>query len=99
MGPMSIDQARRLFDMAKHPKSFVSLDTANHLLSDERDARYAGDVLAAWSTRYLEGVQPDVETDPEIGKQGEVVVTGGSANFCSTLRVEMRIPQMRVQHY
>src|SRR5918999_571884 len=74
---VGIDHARRLFDMAKHPKSFVSLDTADHLLTDERDARYAGDVLAAWSSRYLEGVQPEVKTDPEVGKPGEVTVMAG----------------------
>ena len=55
---VGVDHARRLFEMAKHPKSFVSLDTADHLLSDERDARYVGDVLAVWAERYLEGVQP-----------------------------------------
>ena len=55
---VGVDHARRLFEMAKHPKSFVSLDTANHLLSDDRDARYVGDVLAVWAERYLEGVQP-----------------------------------------
>ncbi len=78
---VGIDHARRLFEMAKHPKSFVSLDTADHLLTDERDARYAGDVLAAWSSRYLEGVQPEVKTDPEIGKPGEVVVTAGATGL------------------
>src|SRR6185295_3320518 len=75
---VGIDHARRLFEMAKHPKSFVSLDMADHLLTDERDARYAGDVLAAWASRYLEGVQPEVKTDMEIGKPGEVLVTGGA---------------------
>jgi putative redox protein len=82
---VGIDHARRLFEMAKHPKSFVSLDTADHLLTDERDARYAGDVLAAWSSRYLEGVQLEVETDLEIGKPGEVLVTGGAAGLAQEI--------------
>jgi putative redox protein len=82
---VGIDHARRLFEMAKHPKSFVSLHTADHLLTDERDARYAGDVLAAWSSRYLEGVQPEVETDLEIGKPGEVLVTGGAAGLAQEI--------------
>ena len=51
---VGIENARRLFQAAKHPKSFVSLDRADHLLSDERDARYAGEVLAAWARRYLQ---------------------------------------------
>ena len=82
---VGIDHARRLFEMAKHPKSFVSLDRADHLLTGERDARHAGDVLAAWSSRYLEGVQPDIETDLEIGRQGEVVVTGGASGFAQEI--------------
>jgi uncharacterized OsmC-like protein/alpha/beta superfamily hydrolase len=82
---VGIDHARRLFDMAKHPKSFISLDTANHLLTDEDDARYAGDVLAAWAARYLEGVQPEMERLPEEGRAGEVVVSGGPAGFAQTI--------------
>jgi len=38
---------------AKHPKSFVSLDKADHLMTREEDSRYAGHVLAAWASRYL----------------------------------------------
>ena len=49
-----IDHAERLFLAAKHPKSFISLDKADHLLSDERDAAHAGEVLAAWARRYLQ---------------------------------------------
>lgn len=78
---VGVDHARRLFEMAKHPKSFVSLDTANHLLTDEADARYVGDVLAAWASRYLEGVQTAAEVDPEVGRPGEVLVTGGEQGF------------------
>ena len=51
---VSIDNASKLFQAARHPKSFVSLDEADHLLSDERDARYAGEVIAAWASRYIE---------------------------------------------
>ncbi|HKI01650.1 MAG TPA: alpha/beta fold hydrolase [Thermoanaerobaculia bacterium] len=82
---VGVDHARRLFEMARHPKSFVSLDKADHLLRDERDARYTGDVLAAWSSRYLEGVQAAVEADPEIGKQGEVLVVGGASGFAQDI--------------
>ncbi|MEZ5945295.1 MAG: alpha/beta hydrolase [Hyphomonas sp.] len=49
---VGIENAERLFVAARHPKSFVSLDTADHLLSDPADARYAGEVLAAWASRY-----------------------------------------------
>ena len=50
---VEIDNASELFMHAKHPKSFVSLDQADHLLSREADSRYAGRVLAAWASRYL----------------------------------------------
>ena len=50
---VDVDNASALFAAAKHPKSFVSLDKADHLLSREKDSRYAGRVLAAWATRYL----------------------------------------------
>ena len=50
---VEIDNASALFAAAKHPKSFVSLDKADHLLTREEDSRYAGEVLAAWATRYL----------------------------------------------
>ncbi len=50
---VEIDNASALFLAAKHPKSFVSLDSADHLLTDNDDSRYAGEVLAAWASRYL----------------------------------------------
>jgi len=50
---VQIDNASELFIHAKHPKSFVSLDKADHLLSREEDSRYTGRVLAAWASRYL----------------------------------------------
>jgi putative redox protein len=50
---VEIDNASALFAAAKHPKSFVSLDDADHLLSHEVDSQYAGRVLAAWASRYL----------------------------------------------
>ena len=50
---VSVDHASAIFLAAKHPKSFVSLDTADHLLTRREDARYAASVLAAWARRYL----------------------------------------------
>ncbi|NND43831.1 MAG: OsmC family protein [Xanthomonadales bacterium] len=48
-----VEEAARIYTSALHPKSFVSLDDADHLLSREADARYAANVLAAWAARYL----------------------------------------------
>ncbi len=50
---VSIDNARDIYLAAKHPKSFVALDGADHLLTNRSDAMYVADVLAAWSRRYL----------------------------------------------
>jgi uncharacterized OsmC-like protein/alpha-beta hydrolase superfamily lysophospholipase len=49
-----IDNAAKIFMAAKHPKSFVSLDDADHLLTRVEDAAYAAEVVAAWASRYLE---------------------------------------------
>ena len=50
---VSVDHASAIFLAARHPKSFVSLDTADHLLTRREDAHYAAAVLAAWASRYL----------------------------------------------
>lgn len=50
---VSIDHAGQIFQAAKHPKSFLSLDTADHLLSSEQDALYAGKMAAAWACKFL----------------------------------------------
>jgi uncharacterized OsmC-like protein/alpha/beta superfamily hydrolase len=71
---VGIEHAHRLFEAAKHPKSYISLGMADHLLSRERDARYVGEVLAAWAGRWLEGDIPEGEVRPEAGEQGEVLV-------------------------
>jgi putative redox protein len=69
---VSIDNARRIFDTAKHPKSFVSLDDADHLLTRGTDAAYVAQVLAAWASRYLDAPPP--QRDPALGREGTVVV-------------------------
>jgi len=52
-GTVDIDNAAKIFAAAKHPKSFVSLDDADHLLSRASDAAYAADLIAVWAGRYL----------------------------------------------
>ncbi len=56
---VSIDHASALFLAARHPKSFVSLDRADHLLTRREDAHYAAGVLAAWASRYLPALPAD----------------------------------------
>ena len=56
---VGIDNATRIFVTAKHPKSFVSLAGADHLLSNRQDSTYAADIIAAWASRYLEAKQTE----------------------------------------
>jgi len=78
---VSIDHAARIYKTARHPKSFVSLDDADHLLMRERDARYVADVLAAWAGRYL----PEQATPEEDSARGEVVVRGGPSGYAQEI--------------
>ena len=61
---VSIDSAAELFLAARHPKSFVSLDRADHLLTDPHDSRYVGNVIASWAHRYVQPhAQPSWKDD------------------------------------
>lgn len=51
---VGIENAAAIFSAAKHPKSFLSLDKADHLLSQRGDARYVGSMIAAWAERYVD---------------------------------------------
>ncbi|MBY6065836.1 bifunctional alpha/beta hydrolase/OsmC family protein [Leisingera aquaemixtae] len=55
---VSIDNAASIFTAAKHPKSFVTLDDADHLISRAADAEYAAEVIAAWAGRYVKMTPP-----------------------------------------
>jgi uncharacterized OsmC-like protein/alpha-beta hydrolase superfamily lysophospholipase len=75
---VGIENAGLIFQAAKHPKSFVSLDDADHLLSRRSDAVYVADVLAAWATRYLGARQAAVTAEPL--PTGQVVVAERGAD-------------------
>jgi uncharacterized OsmC-like protein/alpha/beta superfamily hydrolase len=67
---VSIDNATQIFLAARHPKSFVSLDSADHLLTSRQDAVYVAEVIAAWSARYLDPVAPAAVADlPEAPRR------------------------------
>lgn len=74
---VSIDEAARIYSAARHPKSFVSLDRADHLLSRSEDAHYVATVLSAWAGQYLDGFNTEdpgsVATEPTL-KEGTVIV-------------------------
>ncbi|MEM6725278.1 MAG: bifunctional alpha/beta hydrolase/OsmC family protein [Bacteroidota bacterium] len=56
---VGIDNAAQIYTNAFHPKSFVSLDGADHLLSDKEDAAYVGEVIGTWAKRYVSSSPPD----------------------------------------
>lgn len=69
---VGVDNASRLFLAARHPKSFLSLDNADHLLSNSADAEYAAEVIAAWGSRYVGGgvIGPEKGAAPEPLDEG-----------------------------
>ena len=69
---VGIENASQIFMAAKHPKSYVTLDSADHLITNPEDAEYAAEVISAWSARYLD-LRPPA---PPIGApEGVVLVT------------------------
>jgi putative redox protein len=62
---VGIDNAEAIYTAALHPKSFISLDDADHLLSRRADAQYAAQVVAAWAARFLE---PETTPAPESAR-------------------------------
>jgi putative redox protein len=55
---VGIESAGAIFQAARHPKSFVSLNTADHLLTRAADAKYAATMIAAWVTRFVPVLNP-----------------------------------------
>ena len=76
---VEIDNAATLYAAAKHPKSFASLDRADHLLSNNADSLYAGRLLAAWASRYLP--ERDIRDDSLSAEHGSVVARTWSDGF------------------
>ncbi|MCF8881280.1 bifunctional alpha/beta hydrolase/OsmC family protein [Erythrobacter sp. SN021] len=68
---VGIENASALFGAAKHPKSFVSLEGADHLLLEQADAQFAASVIAAWASRYI-----PMREDWPMPDQGVVIKTG-----------------------
>jgi len=78
---VSIDQAEKIYKAAKHPKSFVSLDKADHLLSNKRDAEYVAETIAAWASRFTSSpervIRSTLQSESQLNDlpRGEVRVT------------------------
>jgi putative redox protein len=84
---VGIDNATHIFLAARHPKSFVSLAGADHLLSDRRDAAYVADVIAAWAERYLDPVASEQAAVPGEAPRNVVVRETRNSKFQQTVAV------------
>lgn len=82
---VGIDNATGIFVPAKHPKSFVSLDNSDHLLSNIKDALYVGSTISSWVSRYLKkGTDSDKKSIKSID-EGSVVVVNEKHSYTSYL--------------
>ncbi|MGB5811874.1 MAG: bifunctional alpha/beta hydrolase/OsmC family protein [Polyangiales bacterium] len=80
---VDVDNARMIYEAARHPKSFVSLDGADHLLRRRADSEYVATVLRAWVGRYLPEDLPEV---PEDAPEGAVIVEGKASGYLQQIR-------------
>jgi putative redox protein len=81
---VSVDEAAKIYRAALHPKSFISLDDADHLLTNREDSEYVAETLVAWASRYLRlrrhREEAGTGTAPAVAA-GEVVVTERDERF------------------
>jgi len=79
---VEVENARRIYSTAHHPKSFISLDGADHLLTRKEDSLYVGDMIACWAKRYIN--QPEKEA---LKVEKQVAVRLGKTGFTSDVMV------------
>ena len=88
---VSIDEAAKIYTAARHPKSFISLEKADHLLSRRQDSEYVSSVIASWATRYLQLDETRHEassgTAPAVAA-GQVLVTEQNRDFTRRIYTE-----------
>ena len=77
-----IENAAKIYLEARHPKSFVTLDGADHLLSNKGDSQYAGQLIASWAQRYL-----DLPEKEDLRSESDVLVRLGNEGFTSEVMV------------
>ena len=81
---VGIDNAAQIFQVARHPKSFISLDRADHLLSNAADSKYAGTIIATWAGKYLKAIREGAQ-EPKIAESGILVRTGRTGYMTEAL--------------
>ncbi|MBL4633110.1 MAG: alpha/beta fold hydrolase [Kofleriaceae bacterium] len=82
---VGIENAGVIYEAAKHPKSFVSLENADHLLTRKEDAEYVANMISAWAARYIDSDQPH---DDVVAKAGTVMVAEtGQGRFANPVSI------------
>lgn len=79
---VTIDNAQDIFQAARHPKSFVSLDGADHLLMNPLDSSYVAELISKWSLRYL-----DQQSTEKLGTDKQAVVSTGEEGYTTLIQV------------
>ncbi|PHQ72199.1 MAG: osmotically inducible protein C [Sneathiella sp.] len=83
---VGINNAANIFGAAKHPKSFISLDGADHLLSRRADAIYVADIIGNWAKRYVPALQEETpKTALKADENSTVVVEAGTSKFAQKI--------------
>ena len=82
---VGIENATRIFVAAKHPKSFISLDDADHLLTRREDAGYVADVISAWAQRYIDVAEETIPAVAPVPAGAVRVVEAGSGKFAQRI--------------
>lgn len=91
---VGVDEARVIFESARHPKSFVALDGADHLLSNRADSVFAASIIASWADRYLGQEDPAAKaSQPESGDEEPATLT------VAEMDVEGFLHQAQVRHH
>ncbi len=79
---VEIENAAKIYDAAFHPKSFVTLDGADHLLTNKADSLYAGDMIASWAKRYI-----DLPEKEKLKVEKDVAVRLGAEGYTTDIMV------------
>lgn len=82
---VDVENARKIFEKARHPKSFVSLDEADHLLSNRDDSSFLGSVLAAWARKYIE-LPREARQEKDLS-DNRIVVRTGKKGYQTEIRI------------
>ncbi len=77
---VSINEAEKIYTSVKHPKSFISLDKADHFLSNKADSEYAANIISSWADKYL-AYDKTESAYSSLANEGEVVITEKDHNF------------------